>query len=102
MLLDLDGTLLDHAGSSRRALARWLADQGLTPPDGFGEEWLAAEQRHYPAWRVGEISFAEQRRRRLRDVLPLLGLPVGDDAALDITSTAPASSRAPSWRPPVC
>ncbi|MEJ5867619.1 HAD family hydrolase [Pseudokineococcus sp. 5B2Z-1] len=84
VLLDLDGTLLDHRGSVERALRAWTAR--LAPPRAPADllgAWLAAERRHLPAWRDGTASFAEQRRRRLRDVLPLLGLPVGGDAALD-------------------
>lgn len=58
-----------------------LAAEGLP---GRVATWRAAEQRHFPAWRSREISFAEQRRRRLRDVLPAWGLPVPeDDVALD-------------------
>jgi putative hydrolase of the HAD superfamily len=45
--------------------------------------WFAAEERHFPAWRACQITFAEQRRRRLRDFLPLLGITPGNDASLD-------------------
>ena len=98
VLLDLDGTLLDHVTSVRRALERWSAE--LAPPrvpeDLLGA-WLAAEQRHFPAWRDGSASFAEQRRRRLRDVLPLLGLPVGGDADLDAVFAGYLTAYEAAW-----
>ena len=83
VVFDLDGTLFDHPVSARRALDAWLADRGVTPTDELAAAWLAAEERHFAAWREGRVSFPEQRRGRLRDVLPLLGEAVGDDAALD-------------------
>jgi len=98
VLLDLDGTLLDHRTSVRLALQRWTDE--LRPPhvpEELPEAWSAAEQRHYPAWREGSASFAEQRRRRLRDVLPLLGLPVGDDDELDAVFTGYLAAYEVAW-----
>jgi putative hydrolase of the HAD superfamily len=83
VLFDLDGTLLDHRGSVTAALRVWLPTPGVTTSADVIRAWFAAEERHFPAWRQGNISFAEQRRRRLRDVLPLLDRPVGDDEELD-------------------
>ncbi|WP_298990555.1 HAD family hydrolase [uncultured Pseudokineococcus sp.] len=99
VLLDLDGTLLDHRGSVERALRAWTAR--LAPPRAPADllgAWLAAERRHLPAWRDGTASFAEQRRRRLRDVLPLLGLPVGDDDALDAVFAGYLEAYEAAWR----
>ncbi len=83
VLFDLDGTLLDHRGSVTTALHQWLPTLGVDASAEVIEAWFTAEERHFPAWRRGEIPFAEQRRRRLRDVLPLLGHTVGDDDELD-------------------
>lgn len=83
VLFDLDGTLFDHPASARRALDAWLSDRGVAPTEELAAAWTAAEGRHFAAWREGRVSFAEQRRGRLRDLLPLLGEQVGDDAALD-------------------
>jgi len=83
VVFDLDGTLLDHAASARRGLGEWLGEMGLAPTGEVAAAWFAAEERHFAAWRSGEVTWAEQRRRRLRDVLPLLGVPVGTDAELD-------------------
>lgn len=98
VVLDLDGTIIDHLGSTARALETWLPTLGRTAHAGLHALWIAAEQRHYPAWRAGEIGFAEQRRRRLRDFLPLLDLPVGDDAELDQIFTGYYRAYQASWR----
>lgn len=83
MVFDLDGTLLDHVGSVTAALGNWLPTLGAAPSAAMLAAWFAAEERHFPAWRAQQISFTEQRRRRLRDFLPLIGVPPGDDGKLD-------------------
>ncbi|MEJ5946559.1 HAD family hydrolase [Pseudokineococcus basanitobsidens] len=80
---DLDGTLFDHQAAARQGLRAWATDLGATWDEELATAWTTAEARHFTAWRDGHISFAEQRRRRLRDVLPLIGHPVGDDEELD-------------------
>jgi putative hydrolase of the HAD superfamily len=81
VLFDLDGTLLDHEAAVRSALAAWLSGYMLTR--GEVEDliplWLEVEERHYATWRSGEISFQEQRRRRLRDFLPVVGVSPRED-----------------------
>src|SRR5690242_5306333 len=83
LVFDLDGTLLDHQGSVTAALRGWLPELGSELDDHLLAAWLAAEQRHFPAWRARQISFREQRRRRLRDFLPLIQQPLGHDEQLD-------------------
>jgi putative hydrolase of the HAD superfamily len=65
------------------ALHSWLPRLGHAATEDLVAEWFAAEERHFPAWRARQITFAEQRRRRLRDFLPLLGITPGNDASLD-------------------
>jgi putative hydrolase of the HAD superfamily len=83
VILDLDDTLLDHRRSVATALLEWLPGSANGDHPHLLDAWLAAERRHYPAWQTREISFAEQRRRRLRDFLPLIDRVAGDDADLD-------------------
>ena len=83
VIFDLDGTLLDHDGAVVRALGLWLPTIGRRVDAALVHAWSAAEERHFPAWRAGQITFAEQRRRRLRDFLPLIGLEADDDERLD-------------------
>jgi putative hydrolase of the HAD superfamily len=80
VLLDLDGVLLDHASAAREAVHAWLGDRA-TPE--VLTAWFAAQDLRLAEWRAGTATWQDQRRNRLRDVLPLLGEPVGDDATLD-------------------
>ncbi|MCS5487105.1 HAD family hydrolase [Curtobacterium flaccumfaciens pv. beticola] len=83
VLFDLDGTLFDHRGSSRRGAAEFLTSLALRPSESALRRWAAAEDEHFERWRSGEIGFAEQRRERLRTVLPALGHPLDlDDVAV--------------------
>jgi putative hydrolase of the HAD superfamily len=96
VLLDLDGVLMDHRAAAREAVHAWLGDRA-TPE--VVEAWFRSMEVRLAEWRAGSATWAEQRRNRLRDVLPLLGEPVGDDAALDAlfaTGYLPAYER--SWR----
>jgi putative hydrolase of the HAD superfamily len=83
VIFDLDGTILDHRGSVITALRGWLPELGVSADEDLLAAWLTAERRHYPDWRARRITFAEQRRRRLKDFLPLIGQRVGDDEQLD-------------------
>jgi putative hydrolase of the HAD superfamily len=38
--------------------------------------WFEAETQHFAVWQEGLIGFDEQRRRRLRDFLPEIGLRI--------------------------
>lgn len=96
VLLDLDGVLMDHRGAVRAALRDWLGDRA-TPS--FEAAWFASEQTHLARWRAGASTWQEQRRDRLRDILPLLGEPVGTADELDrmfASRYLPAYER--SWR----
>ncbi|NAZ81638.1 HAD-IA family hydrolase [Kineococcus sp. R8] len=83
VVVDLDGTLFDHPGASRDGLREWTSGLGVTLTPALSDAWARAEDRHHRAWREGRVPFDEHRRRRLREFLPLAGLPVGDDARLD-------------------
>ncbi len=98
MVLDLDDTLLDHRGSTRRALDGWLATLGVTNEEALVRAWFEVEDRHFDAWRAGVIGFEEQRRRRLRDFLPLVGRAVGPDDELDATFAGYLAWYERSWR----
>jgi putative hydrolase of the HAD superfamily len=78
VLLDLDGTLVDQEGAVAAALRVWLPAIGVEPSAATLGLWEQAQERHLVAWRERTISFAEQRRRRLRDFLPAVGLSYSD------------------------
>ncbi len=98
VLFDLDGTLLDHETATAAALRAWLPAYGLSQDaiEALIPVWSGLGRRHYPAWRAGQISFAEQRRRRLRDFLPALGQDVTDDR-LDVVFAEYLSCYAAAW-----
>lgn len=81
---DLDDTLLDHRGAARAGVRQFLGDLGVEVTDSVLGAWFRAEDTQYERWRSGAISFPEQRRERLRIVLPPLGVTLpADDAGLD-------------------
>ena len=83
VVLDLDDTVFDQSAAARAGVAGWLAGHGLALSETVAAAWFAAEAAHHVDWVLGRVSFAEHRRRRLREVLPVVGLPVGDDGALE-------------------
>ena len=97
VIFDLDGTLIDHVGSATKALEGWLPELGATLTEELIAAWFVAEEKHFPAWRSREITFADQRRRRLRDFLPLIDSPVGDDAELDDVFSGYLSHYEAAW-----
>lgn len=98
VVLDLDNTLFDHSASARAGVSAWLAGLGVEMSEPIAQAWFAAEERHHAEWTRGLADFAEHRRRRLREVLPLVGLPVGDDAALDATFADYRACYRGAWR----
>ena len=97
VLFDLDGTLLDHEGAAGEALQLWLPSLGLTADDEFLERWLLVEQRHLADWRAGRITWDEQRRRRLREMLPAEAVGTTDEAA-DALFAGYLGAYEASWR----
>lgn len=89
VLFDLDGTLVDHDGARRAGLVGWLTDARLASADdcerGLVELWDELDERHCAAFHSGQITFQEQRRRRLREFLPPLGVRAErmDERSLD-------------------
>lgn len=97
MLFDLDDTLVDHRGASRAGLLAWIASLGLGgDPDELVTRWTTLEVRHYAAYQRGELSFAGQRRARIRAFLPDLDL--SDDAAADETFAGYLIGYQRAWR----
>jgi putative hydrolase of the HAD superfamily len=71
VLFDLDDTLLDDRGAQAMYLARLYSRHKhrlAVDEVGFCLAWRRAIDRHFPRYLSGEISLAEQRRARMRDV----------------------------------
>ncbi|MCL2795144.1 MAG: HAD family hydrolase [Microbacteriaceae bacterium] len=96
---DLDGTLFDHHGSARVAVDDFLRGLGVAPSAEARRAWFEAEEKQFERWRVGQISFQEQRRQRLRLVLPALGVPAPSaPAELDELFTVYLGAYRAAWR----
>lgn len=78
---DLDGTLFDHKASAQVGVDDFFVSLGLTPSQESRAAWFAAEEEQFELWRASRISFQEQRRQRLRSVLPQIGLSPPDSLA---------------------
>ena len=96
---DLDGTLFDHHGSARAGVTRFLQGFGVEATEAVLRDWFTAEDEQFERWRSGAISFQEQRRARLRTVLPPLGVVVPeDDAGLDAVFDDYSGAYRDAWR----
>jgi putative hydrolase of the HAD superfamily len=74
VLFDLDGTLVEQEHAAALAVVEWAAQYGITGPD-VADRWAAVSDPHYRRYQRREVTFAEQRRARVRD---FLGLQVDD------------------------
>jgi putative hydrolase of the HAD superfamily len=77
VLFDLDDTLIDQRTASRRAVVAWAASLGV-PGSGIAQRWKDISNRHYALYQRRELTFAGQRRGRVRE---LLGLDCSDAEA---------------------
>ena len=94
VLLDLDGTLVDHKTAAAAGLRAWLPTLGRVPTEAEIARWGVVQEPHLEAWRSGRISFAEQRRRRVRDFLDARGT----DAELDELFAGYLTHYEDAWR----
>ncbi|MDV7178207.1 HAD family hydrolase [Micrococcus yunnanensis] len=71
LLLDLDGTLLDHDHAARTALGQAMQGAGLTDADHSSALllWRELERIHFQEYLDGQTTFEEQRHRRVRAFL---------------------------------
>jgi putative hydrolase of the HAD superfamily len=83
VLFDLDDTLVDQEGASRTALLDWLPELGLglEDPDELVTAWTTIAEAAYARYQRREMTFAEQRRVRVRE---FLGADATDDEADEI------------------
>ncbi|MGA2012640.1 MAG: HAD family hydrolase [Solirubrobacteraceae bacterium] len=98
VVFDLDETLFDHRGAAVAGVRGWLSTLDVTATDELVDLWFEAEERHVTAWHRGEVAFAEQRRRRLREILALIGRPCGSDDELDFVFADYVACYEAGWR----
>lgn len=85
VLFDLDDTLVNQVGASRAALLDWLPELGLDldDPEELVTAWGVIAEEAYGRYQRREITFAEQRRVRVRE---FLGCDATDDEADELFS----------------
>lgn len=90
VFFDIDGTLLDFKTAERRGVEALYALHGpnlrLTGP-AFYEAWCAVAERHFGRFLAGEVSFAEQKRERVKDIWQGSGIALSDEQAEHIFDT---------------
>jgi putative hydrolase of the HAD superfamily len=97
---DLDGTLFDHQGASADAVDAFVAAFGVTPSVELRRRWSAIEDEQFARWRAGQVTFQEQRRRRLRAFLPGIGVAVpSEEDGLDALFDRYLEGYRAAWRP---
>ncbi|MFC4911282.1 HAD family hydrolase [Actinomadura gamaensis] len=80
VLFDLDGTLMDHSTAAVRAVLECWPDED---PAFLERRWVELTESYVERYAAGEMSFAEQRRRRAKALARELGRPDWDDAQAD-------------------
>ncbi|GLY95123.1 HAD family hydrolase [Actinoplanes sp. NBRC 103695] len=92
VVFDLDDTLVDQRSAAAAAVVAWAAEHGVTGVDGAGSDvagsdlagsdlaarWAAVSVPLFARWQRREITFAGQRRERVRE---FLGVTVSDAEA---------------------
>jgi putative hydrolase of the HAD superfamily len=97
LLLDLDGTLLDHRAAADAAVAAWCAGVVDVVPDDLVPRWQALEEHHTARVERGEVDYRVARRDRLGELRAHLGLAPCDDSALDACFAAVARHYEAAW-----
>lgn len=85
LLLDLDGTLMDHEGAARDALLRVMRGAGLASqggPQAAVAQWKSLEREHFQRYLDGEITFEAQRLARVGEFLASHGVQETDPGRL--------------------
>jgi putative hydrolase of the HAD superfamily len=103
VLFDLDGTLVDHEGAAAEAAKQWLMTQGWADSQdlpGLVSQWGAIAERHFLAYREARTTFQGQRRLRLREFLPNVGIDASrcSDERLDDLFQRYLAAYETAWR----
>ena len=88
VIFDLDGTLVDHDGAAATAVGQWLTAKGWANSETIGgliAEWDVIAERHYRTYQARRTTYQGQRRLRIREFLPGVGIDASDwsDERLD-------------------
>jgi putative hydrolase of the HAD superfamily len=84
IFFDIDRTLLDHQqAQNTAALLFWQQFPSLisNSPEEFSKYWQTVSEKHLATFMQGEITFIEQRRRRMRELFQETESYLVDDEA---------------------
>lgn len=103
VLFDVDGTLVDHDGAAAAGVQQWLMKMGWAYPGTIAalvSEWDEIAERHFPAYRARLTTFQGQRRLRLREFLPRVGIDAStwSDGRLDALFNTYLVAYETAWR----
>ncbi len=103
VLLDVDDTLVDTRSAFRVAIGsvveRWLPHLDAAGREAAFAHWVADADGSFRAYTRGEISVAEQRRRRTASLLAAFGGPELDADLYDRWHDAYERAFRAAWRP---
>ena len=101
LLLDLDGTLLDHDRAARIALGQAMQEAGLTDADHSSALllWRELERIHFQEYLDGQTTFEEQRVRRVRAFLAHYGRTRLDRTSALVWFDTYRAAYEHAWRP---
>ncbi|MEO3784187.1 HAD family hydrolase [Actinocorallia sp. B10E7] len=69
VLWDVDDTLFDHSGTERAAALQYFTAEGLDADETALRRWRRITDEEYARFTAGELTFAGQRRERVRRLL---------------------------------
>ncbi|MBW4619564.1 MAG: HAD family hydrolase [Cyanosarcina radialis HA8281-LM2] len=84
IFFDIDQTLINHQQAQDTAALLFLQQFSSLLPytsEEFCQFWQAVMERHFATFMRGEITFAEHRRRRIRELFQKVKLCLTDDEA---------------------
>ncbi|WP_106396777.1 HAD family hydrolase [Actinocorallia populi] len=99
VLFDIDGTLVDHRAAAAEAVTTTASQDGSPVADALVEQWFALERDAMDRYLAGELTFTEQRRRRVRALANEFALALSDDAAIDAWFARYLTLYENAWRP---
>jgi putative hydrolase of the HAD superfamily len=71
---DLDGTLFDHNGSAGNAIRRVVQENRWSEFPDIEVKWQELEGIYFAQFANGKITFEEQRKKRMADLMSFLGV----------------------------
>lgn len=103
VLFDLDGALVDHDSAAAEGVEQWLMAQGWADTGtiaGLISDWDAIAERSFRKYQARLTTFQGQRRQRLRDFLPHVGIDASGwpDERLDAVFATYLAAYQGTWR----